>query len=71
MVFMGAELCPDIKGGIRVFVDRVLRRVCGPKRDEVMGEWRILHNVELCKLCALQSVIRMMKLRIKWARFVG
>jgi hypothetical protein len=30
-----------------VFENRVLRRVFGPKRDEVMGEWRRLHNVEL------------------------
>jgi hypothetical protein len=32
---------------LRVFEDRVLRRVFGPKRDEVTGEWRKLHNEEL------------------------
>jgi hypothetical protein len=32
---------------LRVFENRVLRRIFGPKRDEVMGEWRRLHNVEL------------------------
>ena len=32
---------------MRVFENRVLRRVFGPKRDEVTGEWRKLHNVEL------------------------
>jgi len=32
---------------VRVFENRVLRRIFGPKRDEVTGEWRILHNEEL------------------------
>jgi hypothetical protein len=32
---------------MRVFENRVLRRIFGPKRDEVMGEWRKLHNEEL------------------------
>ena len=40
---------------LRVFENRVLRRVFGPKRDEVTGEWRKLHNEELsdlyCLLC--------------------
>ena len=35
---------------LRVFENRVLRRVFGPKRDEVTGEWRKLHNVELSDL---------------------
>jgi hypothetical protein len=34
----------------RVFVNRVLRRIFGPKRDEVTGEWRKLHNEELRNL---------------------
>jgi hypothetical protein len=33
--------------GLRVFENKVLRRICGPKRDEVTGEWRKLHNEEL------------------------
>jgi hypothetical protein len=33
--------------GLRVFENRVLRRIFGPKRDEVKGEWRKLHNEEL------------------------
>jgi hypothetical protein len=35
-----------------VFENRVLRRMCGPKRDEVTGEWRNLHNEELNDYCA-------------------
>jgi hypothetical protein len=41
----------------------VLRRICGPKRDEVMGEWRKLHNEGLCDLYSSPSIIRMMKSR--------
>ena len=37
---------------LRVFENRVLRRVFGPKRDEVTGEWRKLHNEELTQYCA-------------------
>jgi hypothetical protein len=33
---------------LRVLENRVLRRIFGPKREEVTGEWRRLHNVELC-----------------------
>jgi hypothetical protein len=35
---------------LRVFENRVLRRICGPKREEVTGEWRRLHNEELYDL---------------------
>jgi hypothetical protein len=35
---------------LRVFENRMLRRICGPKRDEVTGEWRKLHNGELHNL---------------------
>ena len=38
---------------LRVFENRVLRRVFGPKRDEVTGEWRKLHNKELSDLYPL------------------
>jgi hypothetical protein len=41
----------------------VLRRIFGPKRDEVTGEWRILHNKELCGLFSLPNIIRVMKSR--------
>jgi hypothetical protein len=52
----------------RVFENRVLRRLFGPKRDEVMGGWRKLHNEELCDLYSSPSKIRMIKLRrMRWA----
>jgi hypothetical protein len=42
---------------LRVFENRVLRKICRPKRDEVMGEWRKLHNEELRDLYSLPSII--------------
>jgi hypothetical protein len=51
-----------------VFENRVLRRIFGPKRDEVMGEWRKVHNEELRDLYSLPSIIRIIKSRrIRWA----
>jgi hypothetical protein len=46
-----------------VFENRVLRRIFGPKRDEVTGEWRKLHNEELHDLYSLPSIIKITKLR--------
>jgi hypothetical protein len=48
---------------LRVFENRVLRRIFGPKRDEVMGGWRKLHNEELDNLYSSPSRIRMIKSR--------
>jgi hypothetical protein len=48
---------------LRVFENRVLRRIFGPKRDEVTGEWRKLHNEELCDLYSSSSIIRIIKSR--------
>jgi hypothetical protein len=51
-----------------VFENRVLRRIFVPKRDEVTGEWRKLHNEELHDLYSSPSIIRIMKSRrIRWA----
>jgi hypothetical protein len=49
--------------GLRVFENRVLRRVFGPKRDEVTGEWRKLHNEELNVLYSLPNIVRVVKSR--------
>jgi hypothetical protein len=48
---------------LRVFENRVLRRIFGPKRDEVTGEWRTLHNEELHDLNCSPSIIRIIKSR--------
>jgi hypothetical protein len=53
---------------LRVFENRVLRRIFGTKRDEVTGEWRKLHNEELRDLYSSSSVIRIIKSRrMRWA----
>jgi hypothetical protein len=46
-----------------VFENSVLRRIFGPKKDEVMGEWRKLHNEELHDLYSSPSIIRIIKSR--------
>jgi hypothetical protein len=46
---------------LRVFEHRVLRRVLGPKRDEVTGEWRKLHNEKLNDLYSLPNIVRVVK----------
>jgi hypothetical protein len=54
-----------------VFENIVLRRIFGPKRDEVTGKWRKMHNEELHDLCPSPSIIRIMKSRrMKWAGLV-
>jgi hypothetical protein len=48
---------------VKVFENRVLRRIFGLKRDEVTGDWGKLHNEELHSLCSSPSIIRMIKSR--------
>jgi hypothetical protein len=48
---------------VRVFENRMLRRIFGPKRDGVTGEWRKVHNEELRDLYSSPSIIRTIKLR--------
>ena len=55
-----------------MFENRVLRRVFGPKRDEVTGEWRKLHNKELSDLYSLPNIVRVVKSRrMRWAGHVA
>jgi hypothetical protein len=57
---------------LRVFENRVLRRIFGPKRDEVRGEWRKLHNEELHILYSSPNIIRQIKSRrMRWVRHVA
>ena len=56
---------------LRVFENRVLRRVFGTKRDEVTGEWRKLHNEELNDLYSVLNIVRVVKSRrMRWAGHV-
>ena len=48
---------------LRVFENRVLRRVFGPKRDEVTGEWRTLHKEELNGFYSLPNIVHVVKSR--------
>jgi hypothetical protein len=53
---------------LKVFENRVLRRVFGPKRDEVTGEWRKLHNEEINDLYSLHNIVRVVKSRrMRWS----
>ena len=53
----------DTKGGkkLRVFENKVLRRLFGSRKDEVTGEWGIMHNVELNSLYSSPNIVRVIK----------
>ena len=60
------------KRRLRVLENRVLRRIFGPKRDEVSGEWRKLHNEELTGLYSSPNIVWVIKLRkMRWVGHVA
>jgi hypothetical protein len=58
-------LVADIEGGtqLRMFENRALRKIFGPKRDEGTGKWRKLHNEELNDFYSSPNIVRMIKSR--------
>ena len=55
-----------------MFENRVLRRIFGPRRDKVAGEWRKLHDEEINDLYCSPNIVRVIKSRrIQWARHVA
>jgi len=55
-----------------VFENRVLRKIFGPRRDEVIGEWRKLHNEDLNYLYSLPNTVKVIKSRrMRWAGYVA
>jgi len=66
VVLYGCETCSLTlreERKLRVFVKMVLRRISGPRRDEVTAEWRRLHNEELNDLYCSPNIVRVMKWR--------
>jgi hypothetical protein len=75
VVLYGCETCSLTlreKYRLRVFENRVLTRIFGPKRDEVTGGWRKLHNEELHNVYSSPSILSMIKsMKVRWAGHVA
>jgi hypothetical protein len=65
------SLTPKEEQRLRVYENRVLRRIFGPKREEVVGGWRRLHNEELHNLYPSPNIVGVIKLRrVRWVGHV-
>jgi len=74
VVFYGCKtwsLILRVERKLRVYENGVLRRIFRPKRDEVTGEWRKLHNEELYALYSTNIIRVIESRRIRWAGHVG
>jgi len=56
---------------LRVFENRVLRRIFWPKKDEVAGKWKILHSEEPSDLCCLPNIAQVIKSRMRWSVYLA
>ena len=74
VVFHGCETwSPTLREErrLRVFENRGLRRMFGPKRENLTGEWRQVHNAELNDMYSSPNIVRVIKSRIRWARHIA